>query len=255
MTIRRISLALLLLYALMTIYSIFGRPIGIAPASIATPLVTLAGFSFAFVHAGQREGWSGALRFLALVFFVSLIFESVGVATGIVYGPYHYTNQLGPKFLGLVPYLIPVAWFMMSYPSFVIADRLVPDNWNRPGRILTVAAIGGLAMTAWDLVMDPAMVAGGNWVWDRGGAYFGIPLQNFWGWWLTVFTCFSLYLWLFKKHANIVRPAFDRQAMGSYFISMSGITVAALLGRTGNFVLIGLFAMLPWVLTGWLRTT
>jgi hypothetical protein len=61
---------------------------------------------------------------------------------------YHYTTQLGPKFLGLVPYLILVAWFMLSYPSFVIADWLVPSGWKRWQRVLAVAAVGGLVMTA-----------------------------------------------------------------------------------------------------------
>ena len=91
---------------------------------------------------------------------------------------YHYTAALGSKFLGLVPYLIPVAWFMMSYPSFVIADRLVPSGWQRWQRILSVAAVGGLVKTAWDMIMDPIMVAGGNWVWDVKGAYFGIPCRT-----------------------------------------------------------------------------
>jgi uncharacterized membrane protein len=185
MTLRRLTLALLMLYALVTAYSILGRPLGIAPSQIATPLVTLAGFAFAILHAGQREGWGRALRLLALVFGVSLLFESVGVATGWVYGPYHYTDKLGPLFLGLVPYLIPAAWFMMSYPSFVIADWLVPAKWKRWERLLTVAAVGGLVMTAWDLIMDPVMVAGcqthpgrvrpdgagelpGDWAWDCG---------------------------------------------------------------------------------------
>ena len=49
-------------------------------------------------------------------------------------------------------------------------------------------------MTAWDLVMDPMMVAGGHWVWEVEGAYFGVPLQNFWGWWLTTFVTFILFL-------------------------------------------------------------
>ena len=155
MTLRRVTLALLILYALATIYSIAGRPLGIAPARFITPLVTLAGFAFALLHAGQREGWWRALRLLALVFIVSLLFESVGVATGWVYGPYHYTAALVPKFLGLVPYLIPVAWFMMSYPSFVIADRLVPSDWRHWQRILAVAALIGLVITAWDLVDEP----------------------------------------------------------------------------------------------------
>ena len=48
-------------------------------------------------------------------------------------------------------------------------------------------------MTAWDLSLDPLMVASGHWVWDVKGVYFGVPLQNFWGWWLTAFIVFIIY--------------------------------------------------------------
>jgi uncharacterized membrane protein len=253
MTLRRITLAMLVLYVLLTIYPILSIALGVAPSRFLTPVSTLAGFTFALLHAGQREGWTRALRLLALVFAVSLLFESVGVATGLVYGSYHYTNKLGPLFLDLVPYLIPVAWFLMSYPSFVIADRLIPVDWKRWQRILSVAAVGGLAMTAWDLVMDPIMVASGHWVWDVDGAYHGIPLQNFWGWWLTVFTTFALYMLISGNPPQTSATKSDRQAVLSYLVTALGIVIVSLVSKAGELALIGFFAMIPWVISGWLR--
>ena len=257
MTLRRTTIVLLVFYVLSTIYPIVSIALGVAPSIFLTPVSTLTGFTFALLHAGQREGWRRALRLLALVFGVSLLFESVGVATGLVYGPYHYTAKLGPLFLGLVPYLIPVAWFMMSYPSFVIADRLIPADWKRWQRILSVAAVGGLVMTAWDLVMDPMMVSSGHWVWDdltskSNGSYHGIPLQNFWGWWLTVFTTFALYLLISGKATKTPEAKFDRLAMLSYLVTALGIVIISLVSKADELALIGFFAMLPWFIAGWL---
>ena len=184
MTSRRALIILLSLYALNILYV----EISIAHDAMPSPLFfafsTLLPFSIALVHAGQRLGWKRTLALLGLTFGVSLLFESLGVATGWVYGPYHYAHsqQLGPKFLGLVPLLIPLGWFLMSYPSYVIADRLVPADWPRLKRGLGLAALAALAMTAWDVVMDPVRVSVGQWTWEVDGAYFGVPLQNYWGW-------------------------------------------------------------------------
>jgi putative membrane protein len=220
--------------------------LGQTPAAVLTPLLTLIAFLFAVLHASQRMGWKSALLLLALTFGVSLLFESVGVATGLVYGPYHYTARLGDKFLGLVPLLIPLAWFMMMYPSYVIAARLVPATWKIAQWRLGVAALGGIAMTAWDLAMDPLMVSGGYWVWDVKGAYFGVPLQNYWGWLLTTFVTFMLFLWL--AGAEPAAPdRYDLHAIASY--TATGLTsiLYDLNNGLGGPGLVGLFAMLPWV--------
>ncbi len=241
------------LYALMTLYSVISVGIGAPLFTFFTPLTTLAGSVFALLHSSQREGWRRALLLAGLVFVVSLLFESLGVATGLVYGPYHYTDKLGPRFLGLVPYLIPVAWFMMSYPSFVIADWLVPHAWRKGWRLLSVAAVGGIVMTAWDVVMDPIMVYNGHWVWDIEGAYHGIPLQNFWGWWLTVFTTFAIYLLLTGKGSRPRLAVFDRLAVLSYTVTALGMVLSSLLGGAGELALIGFFCMTPWVIAGFLK--
>jgi putative membrane protein len=271
MNTRKWSIYFLAAYALLVTYTTARLFLGLSFQPFFTPLLSLLAFVFALLHASQRLGWPKALLLLGLTFAVSLLFESVGVATGWVYGPYHYTDKLGPRFLGLVPLLIPVAWFMMTYPSVVIALRVTPTVKSTWGWRLLIAAIGGLAMTAWDLAMDPMMVAGGHWVWETEGAYFGIPVQNFWGWWLTTFVTFLLYLVISRatpqeskrlrhRFMSSVPPSakgsnplnrYERLAILSYAITgLSSILVDFRFGLGGP-ALVGIFAMLPWALLAW----
>jgi putative membrane protein len=217
-------------------------------------LYPLVGFSFCLAHALERLGARRAMIFLGLTLAVSLFFETLGAATGWIYGPYHYVgNRLGPLFLGLVPYLIPLTWFMMLYPSYIIAERIAPLRWGKR-RGLAIAALGGLAMLAWDLVLDPLMAARGHWVWERPGAYFGVPLQNYWGWWLTAFIILALYLRIGAGQAQgegTSSSDFDRLAVLSYLITGLGSAGEAWLhGLTGP-ALLGGAALLFWFALGW----
>jgi uncharacterized membrane protein len=117
---------------------------------------------------------------------------------------------------------------------------------------LAISALGALIMTCWDLAMDPMMVNGGHWVWEQDGVYFGIPLQNFWGWWLTIFITFWLFLSFTgsrpKNHFTDQR--FTRLAILSYAITgFSSLLTDFIFGLDGP-ALVGIFAMLPWVLLG-----
>lgn len=255
MYLRRLTIFILIIYTLLTAYTLVNIFVGIPYHPVFTPLLTLLAFIFACLHSYQNLGWKQALLLLLLTFTVSLLFECVGVATGLIYGPYHYTNKLGPKFLGLVPLLIPVAWFMMTYPSYMIARHILPaikQTWI--WRIL-VAGLGGVIITAWDLAMDPMMVAGGHWVWEQPGAYFGVPLQNFGGWWLTIFITFWLFLSLARINRQPVNSnqPFSRLAIWSYAITgVSSVLANFEFGLDGP-ALVGIFAMLPWVVMSLLQ--
>ena len=153
---------------------------------------------FSLWHASVALGVRRALAFAAITAVTSWTFEEIGVVTGLVYGPYHYTSTLGP-FVGSVPVLIPLAWFMLVYPTYVIAN-LVVDGWpvgtpGGRGHLVRLALTGALVMTAWDLVVDPILSGPtvGAWVWERGGSYYGVPLQNFIGWIMTSFTVYLVY--------------------------------------------------------------
>jgi uncharacterized membrane protein len=170
------------------------QPLPGLPGGVRT--LTLVLWAFSLLHAAYALGWQHSLTFLTLSTAIAWGFEQVGVATGLVFGAYYYTEALGLR-LGHVPLLIPLAWFMMIYPSYVIANLLAD---GRPfgtrgglGHVLWLAVLSGAVMTAWDLVVDPIMSGPGRpaWIWVAGGPYFGVPLQNFVGWLLT--TC-SVYL-------------------------------------------------------------
>jgi len=260
MKTRSWSIVILCVYGALVIYTTASALLGYHTSPYFTPLLSLLAFSFALLHGSLCLGWRRALLLLALTFGVSLLFESVGVATGWIYGPYHYTDKLGPKFLGLVPYLIPVAWFMMTYPSFVIARRLAPAWKNIWAWRLWVAGVGAIVMTAWDLAMDPMMSAGGHWIWEVEGAYFGIPLQNYWGWWLTVFVTFMLFLTIGRVTTEAVTTnsthrndfnRYDRLAILSYTLTALSSVAIDLRHGLGGAGMVGLFAMLPWVLLSW----
>jgi uncharacterized membrane protein len=255
---RKIPLILFILFCLLHAYNYLVLRMNLYQLydPMLTPLTTLLGLAFALTHAWYRGGLRAALTLFLVSFVISLSFESLGVATGLVYGPYHYTDKLGPLFLDLVPYIIPAAWFMMMYPALVIAERIAPPGkgWKRA---LLVAALGGIIMTAWDVVMDPMMVSGGHWVWETGGPYFGIPLQNFWGWWLTTFCVFLIY-WLFnRRNPEKVEQQDDRLAVGAYLVTgLSSILVCLDPDAPGlaGAALAGIFALSPWALLGWINT-
>lgn len=161
------------------------------------------------VHGLYMLGWRRAIAFFLLTLTISFAFEYVGVLTGWIFGHYHYTDVLNPKLLGTVPLVIPLAYFMVIYPSYMMANLIIRGHptgkfqgWEL---ILLTSLLTALIMTAWDLVMDPVMVYDVKaWVWERGGDYFGIPFQNFVGWTVTTFTVSVAYR--FVEQADVRVP-------------------------------------------------
>ncbi len=149
----------------------------------AATILAVALFAAAsLLHAAAVHGPRTGLLVLAAATGTGLVAEAVGVATGRPFGEYSYAGTLGPQLLG-VPLLVPLAWTMMSYPALLLARRL---TGNRPLRRGLVPLLGGATLAAWDLFLDPQMVAAGHWTWaypDPGlPGVPGIPLTNAAGW-------------------------------------------------------------------------
>lgn len=210
---------------------------------------------FGFSHACDWLGWRRALLFMILSLGITAVIESIAVATGVIFGSYSYGDALGLDIFGVVPLLVPLTWFMMLYPSLIIALRVVPGQpAGRFRYFLTTAAIGSIAMVSWDLVLDPLMVSHGYWTWVENGLYYGIPLINFIGWWVTSFFILLVFLILGRMPTSTpdrLHGRFGRLPVISYAVTgLISVVVALDAGLVGPSIAAA-FAMLPWIVSGY----
>ena len=199
-TAERVALGAFYLFTVMSIvgYATFGlhpellagnpgalRVYGVAFTFFPRAHVLL-GFGTLLLVLARRAGWRWVPAFFAC-YAISLGSELAGTTVGLPFGPYHYTAGLGAKWLGHVPVLIPLSWFFMALPSYLLARAAIrPDARNaRAAQGITVL-VGSLVLLAWDLALDPAMSwITKYWVWGQEGPYYGMPLLNLFGWYAT----------------------------------------------------------------------
>lgn len=134
-----------------------------------------------FVYMGRRTGGRWVPAGL-VVYGVSLLSETLGTTYGVPFGTYSYTTLLGGKWFGRVPYLIPLSWFVMAVPCYVLARAAFSEQRWWLARLLLATYL----LVTWDLSLDPAMsYLTSYWTWGETGPYYGMPLINLAGWALT----------------------------------------------------------------------
>jgi uncharacterized membrane protein len=213
-------------------------PASLEPLGSLVIVVAFALFSFA--HLWVSVGVKAAFGLLLVCFVVAGGSEVLSVHTGVPYGWYDYTPKLGLGVFG-VPLLVPVCWMMMAYPAARVAALIVPVRLAVP--------VAALALTAWDVFLDPQMVRTGYWVWLRQGEYLGIPLENYLGWLLTALLVFGLYFRLFPAQPWVRTDWFGVLPVLAYVWTWFGSSVVNLfwwgqpvVGLAG-FVCMGVFAI------------
>jgi putative membrane protein len=140
-------------------------------------LLILQGMVALLWLAGQR-GLNGLLAGV-LVGVFGFAVEYAGVATGWPFGRYVYTDVLQPQVLGVVPLAICCAWIMAAVAAFEIAGRLVRQPFARWLMAATLVLVLDLQ------IETVATRINRYWEWQSDGLFYGVPLSNFAGWWLT----------------------------------------------------------------------
>jgi uncharacterized membrane protein len=265
--------ALLMLYAGARVLQVFP---GKVPIVVVVALHVLPPIVFALIHGAMFYRWRGILIFFAICFVVGNIFENVGVRTGFPFGQYYFTDLMGPK-LFVVPIQLGLAYLGMAYLSWALA-RLILGGMRNPlegSRVVILPMVAAFIMVAWDFSQDPVWSTVLHlWIWRQGGAYFGVPVSNFFGWYLTVYVfyqLFALYLRGRSTNRDPLPSSYWHQAVLFYAVSAAGNILLAIPRSglsvvsdptgaqwrvsdiTGTCALISIFTMGVFSLLAWLR--
>ncbi|HEU5014930.1 MAG TPA: carotenoid biosynthesis protein [Roseiflexaceae bacterium] len=125
-------------------------------------------------HACVR-GWAQVGMLLAGMIY-GLFFEYMAIET---FHAYRYGSFLIMLF-DAVPLCIGVSWGMIIYTAMATSDRFALPWYLRP-------VLDALLALQIDLSMDAIAIRMGFWRWATPGPWFGVPLGNFYAWFVVVF--------------------------------------------------------------------
>lgn len=151
---------------------------------------------------------------IPLIFFGSILIESFGTKTGLLFGKYIYTTEFGPLWIG-VPITMGPAWLSVIGASYAFS-RLFSIRYST---LLIVPLL-----TVWlDLAIDPVASLNQYWVWQEPGIYYGIPTQNFLGWYITALF-FSLFIAKYEEPATNLQLERNNQKLFLMLHVLFGVT-------------------------------
>jgi uncharacterized membrane protein len=224
-------------------------------------LWTSLAFAFVLLHCSRSLGFKKTILFFSIALSFGLISEILGTAFLSIFGSYYY---LGPKFFfQLVPWYIPIAWAVIIYMAYALANqflfglggekpRLNVTPLNSVGLITILSAIGGMVAVNLDMLIDPVAVTPQNpgWVWIGGGPYFGIPISNFIGWFFVTFFAIALFrsYEAFKSKSPEGSGSIDFYVPVMYLTYLLVNASRAIQIGHPEFALIGFTSMFPFIL-------
>lgn len=265
-----------LLVALYAVARVFQILPGKLPMEAVVALHVVPLLAFALIHGAISYRLRGILVFFAICLIVGNVFENLGVATAFPFGRYYFTDAMGPK-LFQVPILLGLAYVGMGYLSWTLG-RVIFGNLRCPlvgAPIVMLPVVAAFIMVAWDFANDPVWANINRlWVWRQGGAYFGVPLTNFLGWYLVVYVIyqsFAIYLRGRSPGSDRVPSSYWHRAIIFYALSAAGNIVILLpkpvpavvfdsVGTpwnvsaiTGACALVSIFVMGAFTVIAWVR--
>jgi len=161
---------------------------------------------------------------LLIAGLIGFLSEIIGVITSFPYGGYEYTDKLGYKLFD-VPLVLVCAWIIVSSFALDLISFLKIKKIFFPFIFASIT-------TYYDLLIDPLMSGPlGYWVWNNEpGGFYGVPLENFFGWFL-VSLFISVLPW--KTWNNSLFPLIVNLLLPTFFITTSLVNKLYVPGALG----------------------
>lgn len=135
-----------------------------------TPVaLLLSSLGMALFH---RDHSAKSWLIFALIYFLGLVVEIIGVQTGVIFGNYKYGNGLGWKVFG-TPLIIGLNWLLLVYAATSLARQLKITR-------LMQAGIAGFILLAYDLILEQVAPKLDMWSWQNEF----VPAKNYLAWFL-----------------------------------------------------------------------
>jgi|GEM_PF-1003246 len=226
-----------------------------------------------FLHAVVTIGARKGIGFILWAFLVGFVGEVWGTRYGTIFGGryiYPVTPFTTITLLG-VPLMVVFYWGTLTYAGYATTNALL--LWLNKSKILLqkngarflpiIIVCDALIVLSVDLFMDPVEVKEGMWTWLNKGAYFGVPIGNFIGWFFVAlfasgtFRVFEHYFCQpSKKKIARAKPSFLDQTINlipafGYGSLLIYFVATALRANLFAVAAIGSAFMLPVVLLNW----
>ncbi len=140
-----------------------------------------------FLHAYYFFGLNG-LVFLLMAAMITTTAELLSLTTRFNFFGVGYKYNLQSKFfpsrivlMNVYPLDVTAAWVLLKYLAFFVS-QMICKQAGIP--VLLSAVLTASILVSFDLLIDPVAVGSGAWKWAKTGWLFGIPWQNFLGWWM-----------------------------------------------------------------------
>ena len=160
-------------------------------------------------HSIATWGVKRTIAYTLIVTITSYSAEWLGVHTGHIFGTYYYNSSSSRFILDGVPFAIPLMYVYLAYSGQFLLLAINRHFLNKDYSLIAFSIMAGSLMMLRDLATDPIRsTINKEWIWTQQGYYFGVPIQNFIGWFgvffiLTLLT--TSLVWHCKNYSQTLR--------------------------------------------------